>query len=187
MKSWVRGGCVPEEREHSFSVPPGRHNRHLSGLITTPFPIGARSSLKGFCHLDPPGPATVGAAPKESWRKPVEASVGAAQQRQVWQSRGTRGPVRMQSSIRLKWVGHGSAVSSCAALRHKFGCGRAAMGSCSRSAARRREPSKTLRTISLKTQCNNHSTPMQWNDSQPSVLLHGMQGVSGSNPLGSTF
>ena len=42
-----------------------------------------------------------------------------------------------------------------------------------------------LRTIPLKTQCNNHPIPLQQNSSQPSVLLHGMQGVSGSNPLGS--
>jgi len=36
-----------------------------------------------------------------------------------------------------------------------------------------------------KTQCNNHAIPLQQNGSQPYVLLHGMQGVSGSNPLGS--
>ena len=148
---------------------------------------GGRSSLKGCDHLDPPGPATVGASPRGSWRKPVEASVGATQQRQVRQSRGPRGPVRMQSSIHLKWVGHGSRCLRTVGPPKLMPQCSAAMGSCSRSAARRREPSKTLRTITLKTQCNNHSTPLQWNDSQPSVLLHGMQGVSGSNPLGSTF
>ena len=42
-----------------------------------------------------------------------------------------------------------------------------------------------LRTIPLKTQCNNHPTPLPQNSSQLSVLLHGMQGVSGSTPLGS--
>ena len=42
-----------------------------------------------------------------------------------------------------------------------------------------------LRTLSLKTQCNNHPTPLRGNDSQACVLLHGMQGVSGSNPIGS--
>ena len=42
-----------------------------------------------------------------------------------------------------------------------------------------------LRTIPLKTHCNNHPTPLPQNRSEPYVLLHGMQGVSGSNPLGS--
>jgi len=42
-----------------------------------------------------------------------------------------------------------------------------------------------LRTNSLKTQCNNHPTPVRGNKFQACVLLHGMQGVSGSNPLGS--
>ena len=51
--------------------------------------------------------------------------------------------------------------------------------------AQRQQRRTDLRTISLKTQCNNHPTPLPQNGSQPSVLLHGMQGVSGSNPLGS--
>ena len=42
-----------------------------------------------------------------------------------------------------------------------------------------------LRTIPLKTQCNNHAIPLRERGFQLSVLLHGMQGVSGSNPLGS--
>ena len=51
--------------------------------------------------------------------------------------------------------------------------------------AGRRQRRTDLRTIPLKTQCNNHPTPLQQNGSEPYVLLHGMQGVSGSNPLGS--
>ena len=51
--------------------------------------------------------------------------------------------------------------------------------------AGRRQRRTDLRTIPLKTQCNNHAISLQQNGSQPFVLLHGMQGVSGSNPLGS--
>ena len=51
--------------------------------------------------------------------------------------------------------------------------------------AQRQQRRTDLRTIPLKTQCNNHPTPLQQNGSEPYVLLHGMQGVSRSNPYGS--
>jgi hypothetical protein len=40
-------------------------------------------------------------------------------------------------------------------------------------------------TIWCKTKCNKLSNPLQCSSSQPHSPLHGMQGVSGSNPLGS--
>ena len=40
-------------------------------------------------------------------------------------------------------------------------------------------------TIWCKTKCNKLSNPLQCSSSQPHSSLHGMQGVSGSSPLGS--
>jgi hypothetical protein len=46
-------------------------------------------------------------------------------------------------------------------------------------------PTKAWCRVWCKTKCNKLSKPSHPNRSQPSSLLHGMQGVSGSNPLGS--